>query len=134
MRQIRERLAELASAFAAEVVAAIRSAPLEELLAQVQSHRVTVREREEVGKSTDGIDPNPRRGIRLQRRSSADIAMAVESIVSLLRLNKQGLRSEQIRSELKMQPNEMPRVLKEGLSTRVLRARGQKRARVYFLA
>jgi hypothetical protein len=55
-------------------------------------------------------------------------------VVALVKKNKNGLRAEQIRSELDMQPKEMPRVLKEGLSHKVLRATGQKRATTYFAA
>jgi hypothetical protein len=55
-------------------------------------------------------------------------------VVSLVRSHKEGLRAEQIRSELGMQAKEMPRVLKEGLVKRKLRSKGQKRATTYFAA
>lgn len=43
-----------------------------------------------------------------------------------------GLRAEEIRKALSLDVREVPRVLKEGLKTRVLRARGQRRATTYF--
>jgi hypothetical protein len=43
-----------------------------------------------------------------------------------------GLRAEQIRSELGMQAKELPRVLKEGLASKKLRSKGQKRATTYY--
>ena len=44
------------------------------------------------------------------------------------------MRAEQIRSELGMEAKEMPRILSEGLATRRLRKRGQKRATTYYAA
>jgi hypothetical protein len=46
--------------------------------------------------------------------------------------HKEGLRAEQIREELGLQAKELPRVLKEGLSSRKLKSKGQKRATTYF--
>jgi hypothetical protein len=70
----------------------------------------------------------------LPRRSAEDIAQILDQVVSLVRSHKEGLRAEQIRSELGMQAKEMPRVLKEGLVRRKLRSKGQKRATTYFAA
>ena len=42
------------------------------------------------------------------------------------------MRAEQIRSELGMQPKEMPRILGEGLASRRLKKRGHKRATTYY--
>ena len=44
------------------------------------------------------------------------------------------MRAEQIRVELGMQAKEMPRILGEGIATRRLRKRGQKRATTYYAA
>jgi hypothetical protein len=71
---------------------------------------------------------------RLPRRSSDDIAKSLAQIVALLKSKKDGLRSEQIRSALKMRPNEMPRILKDGIAKKALKSRGQKRATTYFAA
>jgi hypothetical protein len=56
---------------------------------------------------------------------------ALEQVVALVGANRAGLRSEQIRAALHMQAKEMPRVLKEGLTKRVLRSSGQKRSTTY---
>jgi len=58
----------------------------------------------------------------------------LDQLVSVLKKNKGGLRAEQIREELGLQAKEMPRVLKEGLSTQKLKSKGQKRATTYFAA
>ncbi len=69
---------------------------------------------------------------RLRRRSPAEIASTVGRVVDLVKKHKDGLRAEQIRTELGLQAKEMPRVLQEGLAARKLRAKGQKRATTYF--
>jgi hypothetical protein len=53
-------------------------------------------------------------------------------MVSLLKKHKDGLRAEEIRANLGMEPKEMPRILKEGVSTKKLSSKGQKRATTYF--
>jgi hypothetical protein len=68
---------------------------------------------------------------RLARRSLADIAKALSAVVALVKRNPKGLRAEQIRTELKMDAKEMPRVLKEGLAKKALKSKGQKRATTY---
>jgi hypothetical protein len=55
----------------------------------------------------------------------------VDGIVALLKKHKGGLRAEQLRKELGMLPKEMPRILKEGLAAKRLKAKGQKRATTY---
>jgi HEAT repeat protein len=73
-----------------------------------------------------------RSGGRLARRSPKAIAEALARIIALVKQHKEGLRAEQIREQLGMHPKEMPRVLKEGLSSKRLRAKGYKRATTYF--
>jgi Fic family protein len=51
-----------------------------------------------------------------------------------VRAKKTGLRSEEIRRALKLDVREVPRVLKEGLTKKKLRSKGQKRATTYFAA
>ena len=51
-----------------------------------------------------------------------------------MKSKKGGLRAEQIRKALRMQPKEMPRVLKEGLTKRVLKSKGKKRSTTYSAA
>ena len=70
---------------------------------------------------------------RLPRRSAADIANALDQVVSLVKKDSEGLRAEQIRDQLTLQSKEMSRILKEGLSKKVLKSKGQKRATTYFV-
>jgi hypothetical protein len=91
---------------------------------------------------TDGGKPGPfrapttkkTRNRRLARRSQADIGKTLAQVVALVKTKKTGLRSEEIRKALKLDRREVPRVLKQGISSKKLRARGQKRATTYFAA
>jgi hypothetical protein len=75
-----------------------------------------------------------RKSGRLPRRSAEGIAKALDQVIALVKKHKDGLRAEQIREQLKMQSKEMPRVLKEGVSKKKLKSKGQKRATTYTAA
>ena len=66
------------------------------------------------------------------RRSDVEIQAAVHKIVLLVKTHKEGMRAEEIRAALGMMPKEMPRILKEGVRTKKLTSKGQKRATTYF--
>ena len=137
------QLNQIASSFTKAVIEAIREVSLEELVAETgglkgmappaatPSLRGRGANRERAPRRATG--PSRRTGRRrLKRRSSGDIEKALGDIVSLVENRPRGMRAEQIRTELGMQPNEMPRVLGEGLATRRLRKRGHKRATTYY--
>jgi hypothetical protein len=135
MSSLKSRLDSLASSFATEVVRAIQSASLEELLGEVGGARRGPGRPN--GSATAAAASRPRaarKGGRLPRRSAEDIAKTLDRVVALVKRSKQGLRAEQIRAELHMQAKEMPRVLKEGISKKMLKSKGQKRATTYFAA
>jgi hypothetical protein len=124
---LRSAIDAAAAVFTNSILAAIRSTSLEELLAQTG------------GAGRRGATPaaaarasTPRKPGRLKRRSAADIDRALEQVVGLVKKSKTGLRAEQIRAQLGMQPKEMPRILKEGVAKKQLRTKGQKRATTYF--
>jgi hypothetical protein len=145
MSTLRSSLGELATAFADSVLAAVRGASLDELLAESGGARTVGNSRR--GKGAGGPvgngkspgaahnsptrDGHPATG-RLPRRSAEDIAAALDRVIALVKKNKDGLRAEEIRAALKMQAKEMPRILKEGLSTKKLKSKGQKRATAYW--
>jgi hypothetical protein len=137
MSSLKTNLESLAASFASEIVRAIQSSSLEDLLGEIGGS--SKRPRPAVGRPAAAPAPSGRpakttkRG-RLKRRSAADIAAELDRVVSLVKSHKTGLRAEQIREQLDMQANEMPRVLKEGLSKRKLKSKGQKRATTYFAA
>jgi hypothetical protein len=139
----------LASTFAAAVVSAIRGANLEDILTLADSggastpaaarSRVRPASANESAAAAPAAAPlvasaRKTKSGRLKRRSPEEIAKALGQIVSLLKTKKAGLRAEQIRAALKMEAKEMPRVLKEGLSRKSLKSRGQKRSTTYTVA
>ena len=131
MSTLHSQLASLADSFANAVLEAIKGASLAELLTESRAPAAKARREQ-----TNGA-PRPTRGRspgRLKRRSSDDIAHALDKVVGLVKRHKNGLRAEQIRDQLGMLAKEMPRVLKEGLSKKQLKSRGQKRATTYFAA
>jgi len=141
---LHSQLNQLASSFAQAVFQAIREVSLEELVAETGGLKGMARApglaREARGRRS-GRSPTrgPRRSSRgpsrrLKRRSRDEIQSALGAVVSLVEKQPRGLRAEQIRSELGMEAKEMPRVLGEGLATRKLRKRGQKRATTYYAA
>jgi hypothetical protein len=130
MSTLKSRLDSLASSFASEVVRAIQSASLEELLSEVGGKRAAGRPR--VAPASAPTPFRSRKAGRLPRRSEDDIKATLNKVHGLLKSAKSGLRAEQIRTALKLDVREMPRVLKEGLATKKLTSKGQKRATTYF--
>ena len=47
--------------------------------------------------------------------------------------DQSGLRAEQIRAQLGLQAKEMPRVLREGVASKKLKSKGQKRSTTYYV-
>jgi hypothetical protein len=139
---LQSQLNQLAASFTQAVIEAIRAISLEELVAETGGLRGMPRV--PAGADARGRGRAPRRAAgpsrrrsssrRLKRRSHDDIEKALGEIVSLVGNQPRGMRAEQIRSELGMEAKEMPRILGEGLATRRLRKRGQKRATTYYAA
>jgi hypothetical protein len=127
MATLRSQLTDLAQSFAEGVISALRGASLEEL----------VGDRTSKGRSrtpaSNGAAPSRRaKPGRLPRRSAEDIAKSLDLVVKLVKT--QPLRAEQIRKKLGLDVREMPRILKEGVAKKRLKAKGQKRATTYFAA
>jgi hypothetical protein len=130
MPTLRSQLDSLAASFASAVVDAIRGASLHELVASDGRAAPPARPASSPVAKPVAAAKTTRSG-RLKRRSSEDIGQVLDQIVALVKKNKDGLRAEQIRTELSLQAKELPRVLKEGLRSKRLRKAGQKRATVY---
>jgi hypothetical protein len=127
---LRQRLDDLATAFANGVLLAIRSASIEDLLAESGGGR-------RIAARAIAAEAAPSRGARrrtgrLPRRSAADIGQVIDSIVALVKQSPRGLRAEVIRKKLDLQAKEMPRPLKEAVEAGRLGKSGQKRATTYF--
>jgi hypothetical protein len=123
---LRSQLNELASNFTDGVLAAIRTASIEDLLAESQGGRRSP------GGGGGGQPELLRKGGRLARRTQEQIEAVLAKVIAAVRAaGGKGLRAEEIRKELGLDVREVPRVLKEGLRTRKLKAQGQRRATVY---
>jgi hypothetical protein len=132
MSTFKAALNHLVSTFADSVLDVIRESSLEDLLSESGKARGGPRrERADKGEHV-ALDLKPAATGRLARRSPEQIAQIVNKIVLLIKTHKEGMRAEEIRAKLGLLPNEMPRILKEGLATKKLTSKGQKRATTYF--
>ena len=135
INSLHSALNDLASSFVESILAAIRSASLDELVppkAGASSAGRSVRTTPVAGIRPAAKKPAVTRMGRLHRRTPEEIANALGQVISLVKKHKTGLRAERIRSELGLQAKEMPRILKDGLASKTLRSKGQKRATTYF--
>ena len=121
----------LAKTFAAQVLTAIRSSSLEEILSQGGAPRTTKASKEATEPKARSAAKAPRRRGRLARRSVDQIKTQLASVVALLKKHPKGLRSEAVRDTLKFDRREIPRVLAEGLKAKAIRKSGEKRATTY---
>jgi hypothetical protein len=131
---LRQQLSELASSFASDVLDAIRSASIDDLLAETSAgappvHATTRRP----GRAERPAGRATGKPGRIPRRSAKDIAGLIDRIAVLLRQSPKGLRAEDIRKKLGVRANELPRPLKEGVQAGRLSKSGRKRATVYVL-
>ena len=133
---LRSTLDSLATSFAGAVLDAIKGASIQELLAESAAapRRGPGRPRTSAAAHPAAAAAKPARRSRpgrLARRSPEEITKTLDRIHGLLKGKKAGMRSEEIRKALKLDVREVPRVLKEGLSKKKLKSRGQKRATTY---
>jgi hypothetical protein len=133
MSSLRDALHDLAQRFASEVLAAIRSASIEDLHAAGGGTTAGNPRRSRPTATTPPRARDNAEAGRLGRRSPADIDRTLGLVVNALKATRgKGLRSEQIQRALELDKRELPRVLRTGIATKKLRSKGQKRATVYF--
>jgi hypothetical protein len=131
MSTLRSALDALAESFTDSVLDVVRSANLDELIGAQGARSARIVTTAPTTKLTRPA-AKPAKPGRLPRRSADDIAAALGQVLALVKKNKDGLRAEEIRASLGLESKELPRVLKEGIATRKLRTKGQKRATTYF--
>jgi hypothetical protein len=140
---LRDTIHHLAVDFAAGVLGVIRSASLEDILAESGGtvrrgpgrppSRAAASHLERLPSAPQA--PRARRTGqkgRLQRRSASDIGHVIDKIVELLSSKPKGLRAEQIRAALDLSAKELPRPIALALSSKKISKMGQKRATTYF--
>ena len=144
---LKNRIEALAEEFSAGILAAIRSASLEEILSEgSRSHaapRASAPRASIVAAAvaSSSSPAEPKRGPgrpkgkktgRLARRSPEQIAQVVESIVVALKKQKAGMRSEQLQKLLSLDKKEISGPLNEALEGKKITKKGQRRATTYF--
>jgi hypothetical protein len=148
MASLKSTIASLAEAFSESVLAAIRSASLEEILAGGGANTAK-RGPGRPAKKTNcarlapagGGQPTPLstpkqakrgKGGRLARRSPSEIEHVIGLIVAKLGEHKDGLRSEQLQKVLKVDKSEITGPLNQALAAKKITKKGQKRSTTYF--
>ena len=131
---LRSALDALAASFTQGVLAAIRTASLDDVHAETSATPRTGRRQARGG----GGQPDPlavpgKKG-RLARRSDEQIAAAIDQVVALVKKSKAGMRSEEMKKALRLDVREVPRILKTAVAKKKLKAKGQKRATTYTAA
>jgi hypothetical protein len=132
MSNLKTRIQSLAEEFATNIIRALRTASIDELTGVTAGGGAPRGPRAVSAPSAAAPAAAPRKRGRLGRRSTADIGKMMERIVALLQSHPEGLRAEQIRSELNCSPKELPRPLADALSAGQISKTGQKRATTYF--
>lgn len=117
---------ELASRFAHDLLAALRGAPLDEIIAETGTTH-TKRTR-----ATPGFVAASRQSGKRLRQTAADLNATVAKIVALVATEKEGTNAETIRARLKLQRKELPKPIAMALKSKKIRKRGQKRATIYL--
>ena len=125
---IQQSLTLLANHFVDEIVEAIRRASLAEFTETERSTSVLHARRTPTAPRVVFA----KKRARLARRTPEQIAATVDSIAELLRQRPEGMRAEHIRAKLDIDVREMPRVLREAVSSKAFRiVSGHKRSTVY---
>jgi hypothetical protein len=142
MPSLKSNIAVLAETFATSVLAAIRSASLDEILAgggSAPARRGPGRPRKANGAATTTSSKpatskpaTKTKGGRLARRSPSDLEHVVGLIVAKLGEHKAGMRSEELQKALKLDKKEITGPLNLALSSKKVVKTGQKRSTTYF--
>jgi hypothetical protein len=152
MPTLKAQISTLAASFAADVLSAIRSASLEEILSgggasgggggggAGRGGRPAGRGRPaqkaagpaSAGAAAAHVPAKKGKGGRLARRSPADIEKVIGLITGALGKHKEGLRSEQLQKTLGISKKEITGPLTQALAAKEITKKGQKRSTTYF--
>lgn len=130
---LQHKIAELAESFAQEVIAQIKTRPIEEWLGNGAEgvHRTTKAKIIITDAPAPKASKKKKPG-RLPRRSEKDIQQQASAIVTLLKKSPEGLRSEAIQKALQIDKRELPRPMLFALQSKLVKKTGAKRATTYF--
>jgi hypothetical protein len=144
MTMLSASLQELTAAFVQSLVGAIRNMPISEINGDgshethshtPRAHTAPARARApRAAAPASAKTPKTKasKSGRLARRTPEQIEEAIASVVALVRKHPDGLRAEDIRTELGLDVREVPRILKQGIAEGQLKIlSGQKRSTAY---
>ncbi len=133
MTTLSSTINDLATKFAHELLGAIRTASIDELInAKPVAQHVTASAAPAAAAPSKA---KTGKNGRLARRSLADIGKSAERIVAVVKATKgKGINAEDLRKTLKVDRRELPLPLALALSKKLLRKKGRKRATMYFVA
>jgi hypothetical protein len=125
---------QLAETFAQGVLDAIRSSSLEELLnktgsAAAPARRGPGRPRKN---AAPAAGPAPKKRGRPAKSNGGNADATIERIVALLQKKPKGLRSEDLRRQLKLDKPVLQRATTKALAAHLITKTGEKRATTYF--
>ncbi len=155
MSNLRSALNTITSQFIDNVLAAMRSASLQDIAAETGARSTAAsastgaapkrRAGRKPAAAAEAAAPaaeapakgrggraSARKGGRLARRSPEDLAKVVDQIVAVLEKHPDGLRAEEIRAAIGVSAKELPRPLGDALDGKRITKKGQKRATTYF--
>lgn len=155
MSNLRSALNTITSQFIDNVLAAMRSASLQDIAAETgarsapKSSTAPAAPKRRAGRKPAAVAEaaapaaeapakgrggrsSARKGGRLARRSPEDLAKVVDQIVAVLEKHPDGLRAEEIRAAIGVSAKELPRPLGDALDGKRITKKGQKRATTYF--
>jgi len=112
MSKLRADIQRLAEDFSARLLAAISHSPVGEIFGDV-------------------AHPRARKATKQRAAVTVQAKDTVAAVVSALRTAPGGMRSEQLRSALRVGKDDMARALREALKQKVVRKRGQRRGTTY---
>jgi hypothetical protein len=135
-KAFREEIEAAVQTFAATLLKAFTSLPLNELMAEAASleeapaaRRGTTAKTASKGAAKKvAVVPERRRG---RRRGGVDEAL-LDKVLGTLRGKAQGLRAEQLRAELGVSKQELAPVVKAALANKQITKKGERRLTTYF--
>lgn len=126
----------LASKLAHELLASLRNASLDQIIAETAAGHVARRGPGRPPKTqptkVHAATTTVKRGRKRIRRSAEDIAKTADKVVSALKSHKSGLRSEQLQKILHLAKKDITGPIALALKSKKITKRGERRATTYF--
>lgn len=134
MADLHTTISRLAETFARDILAAIKSASLEDISALSGGGARGGRPRAAAPAAAPAQEKRGGRRGKRGRRSSADLQGTIDAIVKALSKASEGLRSEQLQKTLGLAKKDVVRPLQLALQQKAIKKKGQKRGTTYFAA